>query len=183
MTSLEALSVRFRQLPTEADEPHSGVYLLVGDSDEVIYVGASIDVLARIDQHYFDKDFDHALWVPLPASVLPHYEGAFIRHLQPKLNQTAPADRGYDKEILFGFGLLDELLESDIADDLELCERLRMARIALGLTAEGLAETLGVARATYYSWESGTRTPQSRDLPRIAAVLHTTVAALYGEAV
>lgn len=58
--------------------------------------------------------------------------------------------------------------------------RLKEARLAADMTAGEAAAGLRVPISTYYSWESGDRFP--RQLSEIAAVLRTSVGALYGEA-
>lgn len=59
--------------------------------------------------------------------------------------------------------------------------RMKKARSAVGLSGDECAEKLSVERSTYYSWESGVRSPNARDVPRIAALLKTSVGFLYGE--
>jgi transcriptional regulator with XRE-family HTH domain len=62
-----------------------------------------------------------------------------------------------------------------------LGERIRERRKALKLTAEGLAEKLGVIRNTVYRWESGDRIPSDDDKRKIAKTLETSQAYLLGE--
>lgn len=57
--------------------------------------------------------------------------------------------------------------------------RLKAARMAAGLSAPDVAKRMEVAVSTYYSWEAGGKTP--RDVVRLAAVVKSTVGALYGE--
>lgn len=110
MTPLEALGRSCREHPLAPRRRNSGVYFLV-DGAEIIYVGSSTDLESRLqthisgDRHGGPKTFDRVLWIPLPLAVHPDYEGAFIRALAPRGNQTAPASRGNDAEILDGFGL------------------------------------------------------------------------------
>jgi hypothetical protein len=141
MTSpLAILSRTFRpiDLPTRVPKTCAtcgtavvGLYLLVS-SDEIVYVGSSIDVATRLyvhvtertrmerDNWQWGKRFDRALYLPLPGAVLPHYEGALIRALAPPANGRPPRDRGHDAEILHGLGLRDELRDAEIAADDEL---------------------------------------------------------------
>ena len=58
--------------------------------------------------------------------------------------------------------------------------RLREARERAGLTIPTAAKRMGVARSTFYSWESDERAP--RNLVRLVGVVGTTVAELFGEA-
>ena len=100
-----------------------GVYLLV-DATDIVYVGSSTDLDSRLYQHTLDrrstkpnhaKRWDRALWLGLPAKVLPYYEGALIRALCPRYNRHAPRSCGYDNEILDGFGLPIHVDEAAVA--------------------------------------------------------------------
>ena len=62
----------------------SGVYFLV-DVDEVVYVGQSVNVYARIPQHH-DKHFDRYLYIPCKHELLNALESLYIHCFQPKLN-------------------------------------------------------------------------------------------------
>lgn len=79
----------------------SGVYFLCCQ-DEVVYIGQSTNIPARIGQHRGDKTFDRAYWMPVPAHRLDEVEGAMIRHYRPRLNISAsgtpraPAARNLD---------------------------------------------------------------------------------------
>jgi DNA-binding XRE family transcriptional regulator len=57
--------------------------------------------------------------------------------------------------------------------------RLRQARERSGKAAVDVADEIGAARSTYYSWEEGTRAP--RDVKKLAEAIGTTVGALHGE--
>lgn len=61
-----------------------GVYFLV-DQGEVVYVGQSMQPMARIAMHG-DKQFDRVYLKPIPSRSLDAVEGALIRLLKPKLN-------------------------------------------------------------------------------------------------
>jgi len=62
----------------------TGVYfLLLGD--EVVYVGQSVNIHARIAQHT-GKTFDRYAYVPCLADQLDVLESLYIHCLQPKLN-------------------------------------------------------------------------------------------------
>ena len=86
-TCLGALR-NLRQLTTKELVP--GIYFLC-KSDEVVYVGQSVNPLARIGQHIRDKDFDRAYFIPCPASALDEVEAGFIRKLKPRLNGRGAA--------------------------------------------------------------------------------------------
>lgn len=84
-----------------------GVYFLV-DAGEIVYVGQSEDVDARIALHVAaeEKRFNRAFWIATPVSELAATEGAFIRALNPRYCWTAPVDVGRDAEMLARFGLV-----------------------------------------------------------------------------
>ena len=60
-------------------------------------------------------------------------------------------------------------------------DRIRIRRKALKLSAETLAEKLGVIRNTIYRWEAGERTPSDEDKRRLAIALETSVSYLLEE--
>ena len=72
-------------------EPLVGVYFLFKE-DEVVYVGQSINVAARIATHSTEKDFDSFSVVACLQSQLNFLEALYIRLLEPKLNISS---RGY----------------------------------------------------------------------------------------
>ena len=75
----------------------SGVYFLC-KGGEVVYVGMSTNLYGRINTHSRDleqcvdplsitvKDFDSALFLPVPHSELSDVEGRMIRLLKPRYN-------------------------------------------------------------------------------------------------
>lgn len=126
-SALDILWPQF-ELLSHSDEPpercercrpkQPGVYALVFDG-EIVYVGASRDVPARVYAHHVNmacsneirrKVFGLAIWMPLPWSVARAYEGALIRELRPSYNVSpGMPSAGHDDEILFGLGLRDSL--------------------------------------------------------------------------
>lgn len=50
-------------------------------------------------------------------------------------------------------------------------DRLRAARIAVGMTQEQLGFALGISKSSVSAWENGRETPSFRFLPRLAQVL------------
>lgn len=66
-----------------------GVYFLV-ESDEVVYVGQSVNTTSRIRSHLSEnqKRFDRSFMMPVPETELDAIEGAFIRALKPKYNSS-----------------------------------------------------------------------------------------------
>jgi hypothetical protein len=103
-----AAEAHFERLPAElayladdlcaivTDQP--GVYFLISGK-EVVYVGQSYNVGARVAAHRADpaKDFDFAVFMPIPASQLLRVETAFIRALRPRLNQTHRPNQAEDE--------------------------------------------------------------------------------------
>ena len=77
-----------------------GVYFLVND-DSVVYVGQSVNPIARIGNHLKEKagKFDKIYFVPVPKHMLDAVEGGFIKLLEPKLNGN-PGPKAYGKENL-----------------------------------------------------------------------------------
>lgn len=65
-------------------ESQSGVYFLIRGG-EVVYVGQSVNVHARISQHK-DKKFDRYAFVPCDADSLDVLESLYIHCLRPGLN-------------------------------------------------------------------------------------------------
>lgn len=63
----------------------SGVYFLC-QGDDVLYIGQSVDIHARVLEHRATKQFDRMFFWPTPASELDRVEGALIRILKPVLN-------------------------------------------------------------------------------------------------
>lgn len=64
------------------------VYFLV-QAHEIIYVGQSRNLLARLAQHRTEgKRWDRVLYLPVPAECLLKVEAHWIRTLQPALNRA-----------------------------------------------------------------------------------------------
>lgn len=115
MTStLTVLASVFGDVPVTARPRYVGVYLLIRRG-EIVYVGQSTDIEARVAAHrVLPKKptlrrralrFDRALWFALHDHDLGLYEGALIRALRPRFNRGAPAHTGLDNEVLRRFGL------------------------------------------------------------------------------
>ena len=64
-----------------------GVYFLL-DGEEVVYVGQSVNVYARVANHRESKRFATAICIPVPRDELDAVESAFIRRLRPRLNKS-----------------------------------------------------------------------------------------------
>lgn len=59
---------------------------------------------------------------------------------------------------------------------------IRPRRLALGLKAAGLADSLGVSRAAWSQWETGINMPSSAYLPALADLLQCSIEDLYRDA-
>jgi hypothetical protein len=88
MTGKALLSGREIALAALPWEAATGVYFLI-EGDEVVYVGQSVNVYARIAQHAA-KIFDRYAFIPCSVDALDRLESLYIHFLRPKLN----ADQG-----------------------------------------------------------------------------------------
>lgn len=103
-----------RELPYTLTIP--GIYFLV-KGDEIVYVGQSVNPIARVNSHQQGKGFERAYLLPVPRDRLDEVEAAFIRLFRPKLNgrhssgamcTSAPlTDQATDEEIISSFTLTD----------------------------------------------------------------------------
>jgi hypothetical protein len=65
----------------------TGIYFLCRDS-QVLYVGQSVNAVARISEHVArGVAFDAVFFLPCPAEDLNKIERAFIRYLKPPMNR------------------------------------------------------------------------------------------------
>lgn len=62
-----------------------GIYFLY-NSGQLIYIGKSLDILGRINQHTKTKKFDRYSFEEVPKSELAQVEKACIEYYLPKLN-------------------------------------------------------------------------------------------------
>lgn len=88
----------------------AGIYFLV-KGDEVVYAGQSVGPVARVISHRNEgaKNFDYAVFLPVPKERLDEVEGAFIRVLKPALNSGYPYPKtGKETEVLAEYGLSRE---------------------------------------------------------------------------
>ena len=66
----------------------SCVYFLISESNEVVYVGQTVNLCMRIGEHTKTKEFHRVLYLPTPKSSLLSVEKEFITKLKPKLNKA-----------------------------------------------------------------------------------------------
>ena len=107
-----------RQFAKEAPlDCATGVYFLY-KKGALQYVGQSVNVYSRIQQHRGMKDFDQAKFIACHRSKLDDMEGFFIRLLEPPLNGGKdPLERSCPKsptwETMFSLSFVDD--EADIS--------------------------------------------------------------------
>lgn len=101
MSNLAAILASDRVI--ELDRPCGVYFLMLGA--ELVYIGSSVNIAARVTHHRSDKVFDRVLWLKLPPTDLLAYEGALIRALVPRESFLAPRNIERDAAILAEFGL------------------------------------------------------------------------------
>lgn len=111
MTALEALAPHF----AEPRQRYSGVYFLI-DDDEIVYVGKSVDIVARLFGHGRSqsgkhrkrriKKFDRSAWIAAPVELIGALEAAFIRRLAPRYNTKHGVKTSHlDEQLLAPYNL------------------------------------------------------------------------------
>ena len=70
-------------------EESSGVYFLVS-CGEVVYVGQSVQVMNRVQEHRALKTFDSVAYIPCKPEMLNKLESLYIHILRPKTNGKMP---------------------------------------------------------------------------------------------
>lgn len=68
-----------------SDDTFCGVYFLIR-GNEIVYVGQSVNVPSRINQHRKDKRFDRAVYVPCTRQRVSALERHWIERLDPEYN-------------------------------------------------------------------------------------------------
>lgn len=69
--------------------PICGVYFLV-KGNRVVYVGQSVNIVARLGTHLKEKEFDSTCYMAAEPQELDFIESFYIHALQPELNGPAP---------------------------------------------------------------------------------------------
>lgn len=80
-----------------------GVIYFLAKGDEVVYVGQTVALHARLSTHHGQEriDFDRAFYIYVPESELCEVEAAFVRVFQPAMNtQLKTPERPGDREII-----------------------------------------------------------------------------------
>lgn len=128
----------------------SGIYFLIRRS-QIIYVGQSIDVDARVWQHHQERKitFTSWNWTPCPVNDLPELEAYWILGLQPEFNKALPRNDRFLTEAQIRkasrLGIRHDALKKFLRDS--------------GVTA---TEFMGLA---YYDLEELAINPQFGELP------------------
>ena len=81
----------------------SGVYFLISDQ-KIVYIGQSLCIFSRIDQHKKVKRFDRFAYIPCEKTLLDSLESLYIHCLRPPLN-------GYSNGLISAPMQLDKLLK------------------------------------------------------------------------
>ena len=99
-------------------------------NDEIVYIGSSRDIESRIENHCRHaprgrpkKTFTSAVWIELRSCDLKAYEGALIRALRPRYNESAPVHLDRDNEVLIRLGLTPHIDERVAAIEFAIARR------------------------------------------------------------
>jgi hypothetical protein len=88
-----------RALKEDLDEYHpylgSCIYFLIRDN-EVVYIGQSTNLTARVGAHKNDKSFDHVYYFRVPPEELDDLERCLIKNLRPEYNRNAVRNNSED---------------------------------------------------------------------------------------
>jgi hypothetical protein len=98
LVNSDELACAVRAAAIEVDcsmDSRCGVYFLLLD-EEIVYIGQSIDIYARISAHKKDcqKNFNKTAWVPIPSVNLNDVESALIAAFRPSQNRMGYAGAG-----------------------------------------------------------------------------------------
>jgi predicted GIY-YIG superfamily endonuclease len=142
--ALLALSSHFIKVPLVSGD-RVFVYVLVND-DEVVYVGQSSNVAARIGSHAKNFAFDGALMLEVDFDERLAVEAALTRRFAPKnAKRVSLRRRDQDEEILARFGL-----SCDSAAASEICNRSSRFISPEKRTAINAAITFHAARRRFF---------------------------------
>jgi hypothetical protein len=65
----------------------AGIYFLISDADEILYIGQSIDIETRVHAHHRKLKFARWAWLPCPKDETDALERAYITAFNPSLNR------------------------------------------------------------------------------------------------
>ena len=73
----------------------TGIYFLIDESDEIVYVGQSEDIGKRVAAHANKgmKLWTHSFFLPCKASQIDEVEAYYVLRLKPKYNKRVPKNR------------------------------------------------------------------------------------------
>jgi hypothetical protein len=77
----------------------SGIYFAIASDNSIQYIGKSINLWSRWQQHHRLKQLQQLTeiriaWLECPSELLDSVEAALIQHLQPQLNGQALPENG-----------------------------------------------------------------------------------------
>lgn len=75
------------------------VYFLL-DGEDIVYIGQTVNLLGRLNEHRRDKDFNQAAATQVHKSLLDLAEQANITHYYPRLNSAIWKPKSILKNIL-----------------------------------------------------------------------------------
>lgn len=77
----------------------SGIYFLINEEDEIVYIGQSVNVISRVDEHrrgVMGAHFCRILFLPIDNAskpLLEYVEAKFIERIRPQLNKQITPPR------------------------------------------------------------------------------------------
>lgn len=89
------LSPLVGQLKELSFNRQSVIYFLLRN-EELLYIGKSIQLPARIEAHASTKRFNRVLYFETPPTELAAIESAFIQHFRPPLNKAGMPWDGWE---------------------------------------------------------------------------------------
>ena len=85
-SALVEIEARLKELPYLAEAlSATAIYFLIGDN-EVVYVGQSTNLYARVGSPREDKIWDRIFFLPVPPQELNETERSWIARLRPRYN-------------------------------------------------------------------------------------------------
>jgi hypothetical protein len=115
---VEVLNVKFNELPIDKLKDYAGikgVYLLLNDDDEIVYVGISKNIGNRVFKHfqgtthtaYFSSEFSRALYLEVNDDVEREtIEKLLINQFRPPYNDVPKGKRNVCDEVIIAIKYL-----------------------------------------------------------------------------